>query len=56
MSPEIVEGKKYSNKSDIWALGCGNNNISSKIYLYLLFSCFLINNILIKKSYTKYAH
>ena len=22
MSPEIIEGKKYSNKSDIWALGC----------------------------------
>lgn len=22
LSPEIVEGKKYSTKSDIWALGC----------------------------------
>ncbi len=22
MSPEIIEGKKYSNKSDLWALGC----------------------------------
>jgi NIMA (never in mitosis gene a)-related kinase len=22
MSPEIIEGKKYCTKSDIWALGC----------------------------------
>jgi serine/threonine protein kinase len=22
MSPEIIEGKKYSIKSDIWAVGC----------------------------------
>jgi serine/threonine protein kinase len=22
MSPELIEGKKYSNKSDIWAVGC----------------------------------
>lgn len=22
MSPEIIEGKKYSNKTDLWALGC----------------------------------
>jgi serine/threonine protein kinase len=22
MSPELIEGKKYSTKTDIWALGC----------------------------------
>jgi serine/threonine protein kinase len=22
MSPEIIEGKKYNNKIDVWALGC----------------------------------
>ncbi len=46
MSPEIVEGKKYSNKSDIWALGCGKSNLPIIIIFPILIGFLFLKKVI----------